>query len=94
MTTSALLSTEQQRDIMMVQRACIQQGLTILNIVRPGRLRWVGPWLPKLPLGCQDLWRELRPRKFRWGLALLLAIVLFLLMGECGPSASLIAALP
>ena len=66
----------------------------ILGAVRPGRLRWVGPCLPRLPLGWRDLWREMHPRRFRWGLALILAIVLFLLMGECGPSASLIAALP
>jgi hypothetical protein len=66
----------------------------ILGAVRPGRLRWVGPCLPKLPLGLRDLWCEMRPRKFRWGLALILAIVIFLLMGECGPTASLIAALP
>ena len=66
----------------------------MLGAVRPGRLRWVGLWLPKLSLGWQDLWREMRPRKFRWGLALLLAIVLFLLLGECGPAVSLIAAVP
>jgi hypothetical protein len=36
----------------------------------------------------------MRPRKFRWGLAFFLAIVLFLLMGEFGPSASMIVALP
>jgi hypothetical protein len=66
----------------------------ILGAVGPGRLRWVGLWLPKLPIGWQDLWREMRPRKFRWGLALFLAIVLFLLLGECAPAASLIAALP
>jgi hypothetical protein len=66
----------------------------ILGAVRPGRLRWVGPWLPKLPRGWQDLWAEMRPRKFRWGVAFILAIVLFVLMGECSPTASLIAALP
>lgn len=66
----------------------------VLGAVRPGRLRWVGPWLPKLSFGWRDLWREMRPRKFRWGLALFLAIILFLLIGEYGPSASLIAALP
>jgi hypothetical protein len=65
----------------------------ILGVVRPGWLRLVGPWLPKLPLGWQDLCRELRPRKFRWGWALFLAIVLLLLMGELGPSASAIALL-
>ena len=66
----------------------------VLGAVRPGRLLWVGPWLPKLSLGWEDLWRELRPRRFRWGLAVFLAIVLFLLMGECSPSVSLIAVLP
>jgi hypothetical protein len=58
----------------------------ILGAVRPGRLRWVGAWLPKLSLEWQDLWREMRPRRIRWGWVLLLAVVLFLLMGECGPS--------
>lgn len=66
----------------------------VLGAVKPGWLRWVGLWLPKLSLGWQDLWRELRPRTFRWGLAVFLAIVLFLLMGECGPSVSTIAVLP
>jgi hypothetical protein len=66
----------------------------ILGAVRPGRLRWVGPCLPKMPLGWQDLWREMRPRKFHWGWALLLAIAIVLVMGECGPAASTIAALP
>jgi hypothetical protein len=78
----------------MIQLIAYPLKNVILGAVRPGRLRWVGPWLPKLPLGWQDLWCEMRPRRFRWGLALVLAIALFLLMGECGPSASLTVALP
>jgi hypothetical protein len=78
----------------VIQQVTYPLKSIILGAVRPGRLRWVGPWLPKLSLGWQDLWREMRPRKFRWGLALFLAIVLFLLLGECAPAASLIAALP
>ena len=77
----------------MIQLVAYPLKNMILGAVRPGRLRWIGPWLPKLPLGWQDLWRELRPRKFRWGWALLLAIVLLLLMGELSPSASAIALL-
>jgi hypothetical protein len=77
----------------MVQLVAYPLMNMILGTVRPGRLRWVGPWLPKLPLGWHDLWRELRPRKFRWGWVLLLAVVLFLLLGECGPSAATIIAM-
>ena len=66
----------------------------VLGVVRPGGLRWIGPSVPRLTIGWRDLWREMRPRRFRWGLAVVLAIILFLLMGEYGPSASLIAALP
>jgi hypothetical protein len=76
----------------MIQLVAYPLKNMILGAVRPERLRWVGPWLPKLPLGRQ-LWRELQPRKFRWGWALLLAIVLLLLMGELSPSASAIALL-
>jgi hypothetical protein len=93
MVTSTPYAVE-QRDMVALKHAHMGGALTVYGIVRPGRLRWVGPWLPRLPLGWQDLWREMRPRKIRWGLALILAIVLFLLMGECGPTASLIAALP
>ena len=78
----------------MMQQVSYPLKNAIQSAVRPGRLRWVGPCLPNLPLGWRDLWREMRPRKFRWGLALILAIVLFLLMGECGPTASLVAVLP
>jgi hypothetical protein len=66
----------------------------ILGAVTPGGLPWVGPTLPRLAPELRNLWRAMRPRRFRWGLVLILAIVLFLLMGECNPSASLIAALP
>ena len=65
----------------------------ILAAVRPGRLRWVGPWLPKLPLDWQGLWREMRPRRIRWGWALLLVVLFVLLMGEFGPSAGTIIAM-
>jgi hypothetical protein len=78
----------------MIQLVAYPIKNVILGAVRPERLRWVGSWLPRLSFGWRDLWHEMRPRKFRWGLALFLAIVLFLLLGECGPSASLIAALP
>jgi hypothetical protein len=66
----------------------------MLGAVTPGGLPWVGPKVPKLPLGWRNRWRAMRPRKFRWGPALILAIFLFLLMGECGPSASVIPVLP
>ena len=78
----------------MIQRVTFPLKNFILGAFRPGRLRWVGLWLPKLPLSWQDLWREMQPRRFRWGAALILAIVLFLLMGECGPAVSTIAVLP
>lgn len=65
---------------------------TLWGVPRPGRLRWVGLLLPRLPLGPRALWREPQPCKFRWVLALLLATVLILVMGEFGPAASAIAA--
>jgi hypothetical protein len=68
--------------------------VVVLGTVRPGRLRWVGPWLPRLTFGWWDLWREMRPRKIRWGVALFLALILVLLMGEWGPAASAIVAVP
>jgi hypothetical protein len=77
----------------MIQLIAYPLKNIVLSAVRPERLRWIGPWLPNLPLGWQDLWREMRPRKFRWGLAVILAIVLFLLLGECGPSAGTTIAL-
>ena len=78
----------------MIQLVAYPLKNIVVGAVRPGRLRWIELWLPNLCFRWQDLWREMRPRKFRWGLALFLAIILFLLMGECGPSASLIATLP
>jgi hypothetical protein len=66
----------------------------ILGVVRPGRLRWVGPWLPRLPLNWQDSWRALRPRRIRWAWALLLAIAIVLVLGELGPAASALWPLP
>jgi hypothetical protein len=74
--------------------ACVEPVPTIYSVVRPGQLDWLGQRLPRLPLGWRDLWRERRPRKSRWHLALVLPIVLLLLMGECGPSAPLITGLP
>jgi hypothetical protein len=78
----------------MIQLVSYPLKNAILGAVRPGRLRWVEPWLPRLPLGWQDLWREMRPRKIRWGWVLVLAIAMVLAMGECGPAASAIARLP
>ena len=66
----------------------------ILGAVRPGRLRWVGPWLPRLAPGWQDSWRAMRPRRIRWVWALLLAIAIVLVLGELGPAASAIWPLP
>lgn len=66
----------------------------ILSAVRPGRLRWIGPWLPRLPFKWHDLWHEARPRRIRWVWALLLALAIVLVMGEFGPAASAISPLP
>ena len=66
----------------------------ILGVGRPGRLRWRGPWLPGMSLGWRDLLREMPPFKIRWGWVLLLAIALVLAIGELGPAASVILALP
>ena len=78
----------------MVQLVAYPLKNMILGAVRPGRLRWVGPCLPKLPLGWQDLWRGMRPRKIRWGWVLLLAVAIVLAMGEFGPAASAVGAWP
>ena len=72
--------------------AQIGRAITIYGVVRPRRMRWVGPWLPRIDFNWQGLKREMQPLKIRWGWALLLAIVLVLLMGECGPAASSLAA--
>jgi hypothetical protein len=89
-----LYSAEQTKDILMMENAHMQRALTIFGIVRPDRLRWVGPSLPRLPFGWQDLWHELRPRKIRWLWVLLLAIAIVLVIGEFGPAASAIPPLP
>ena len=89
-----LYSAEQTKDILMMENAHMQRALTIFGIVRPDRLHWVGPLLPRLPFGWQDLWHELRPRKIRWLWVLLLAIAIVLVIGEFGPAASAIAPLP
>ncbi len=66
----------------------------LLGVVRPGRLRWLGPSVPKLTLGRQDLGRAIHPLGFHWGWVLLLAIALVLAMGEINPAASAIASIP
>ena len=66
----------------------------VLGAVAPGGLRWVGPWLPKIAWRWQDLKRAVSPLKIRWGWALLMAIIIVLAMGECGPAASAIASVP
>jgi len=66
----------------------------VLSAVAPRRLRWFGPWLPKMAWGWQDLKRTIPPLRIRWGWAVLVAIIIVLVMGECGPAASAIAALP
>ncbi|MGD2205657.1 MAG: hypothetical protein PVH17_02655 [Anaerolineae bacterium] len=78
----------------MIKMIPYAQHNIVLGIVKPGRLHWVGPWLSRLTFGWQDLKHEMRPLKIRWGWALLLAIVLVLAMGECGPAVSAIAVLP
>jgi hypothetical protein len=65
----------------------------ISGIVRPGRSRRVGSWLPKMTFGWQELKREMQPLRIRWGWALLLAIALVLAMGELGPAVSAIVPL-
>jgi hypothetical protein len=67
----------------------------VQGTIEPGQLRWLGPWLPRLSMGWQELWREIRPRRVhRWGWVLLLAIAIVLAMGELGPVASAVTALP
>ena len=66
----------------------------VLGVVKLGRLRWPRPWLPGMNFGWQDLKREMRPLKIRWGWVLLLAVVIVLVMGECAPAVSAIATLP
>ena len=78
----------------MIQWVSYPLKKVILGTVGPGRLRWPGPWLPRMTFGWQELKRKMQPFKVRWGWALLLAIVLVLAMGEWGPAASAIATLP
>jgi hypothetical protein len=78
----------------MIQMVTYPLKNVILNMVRLGWLDWLGPWPPRMNFRWQDLWREMRPLKIRWGRVLLLAIALVLIMGELGPAASAIAALP
>jgi hypothetical protein len=66
----------------------------VLGIVGPGRLRWIGPGLPITGLDWRTIWREGRPRKFRWGWALLLSVGIVLTLGELGPAASAIITRP
>jgi|GEM_PF-2164844 len=67
----------------------------VQGTIAPGRLRWPGPWLPRPVMEWQELWREMRPRRIRrWGRVLLLAIAIVLAIGELGPSASAVLALP
>ncbi len=84
----------EQKDVVLLADAHLGSVLTYYGIGRIGQLRWVGPWLHRLPLGWHDLWREMRPRKIRWGWALLLAIVLVLAMGEWGPGVSVMTIIP
>lgn len=60
----------------------------VLGVVKPDRLRMVGPWLLKKAFEWQDLMREMRPLKIRWAWVLLLALVLVLALGEFGPAVS------
>jgi hypothetical protein len=83
-----------QKDIVMLTYACIGRVLAAYGIVRPGRLRWVGPRLPRLTLGWQGLKQGMHPFRIRWGWVLLLVIILFLAMGEIRPAVSTIAVLP
>jgi hypothetical protein len=93
MATSAPYAVE-QADMVMLEHAQLERTPTIYGIIRPGRLRWLGPWLPRKTLSWQDLKPGMRPFKIRWGWVLLLAIALFLAMGECGPAASAMTVLP
>jgi hypothetical protein len=68
----------------------------VLGVGESGRLGWRRQWLPRMIVGWHDLKRDMHPLKIRWVWVLLLAVVLILTMGECGPAASLslIASLP
>lgn len=66
----------------------------ILGMLRPGRLRWLGPPLPRMTLGGRHPRPAADPFGFRWGWVVLLAIAIVLAMGECTPAASAAAAIP
>jgi len=78
----------------MIQLVTYPLKNVVLSMVKLGWLHWPEPWLPRMTFGWQDFRREMRPLKIRWGRVLLLAIALVLAMGEFGPAASIIAALP
>lgn len=61
---------------------------SILGAIRPGRMRWIWPIIPRIGFEWHGWKKDMGPIKIRWGLVLILALVLFLLMGECGPSAA------
>jgi len=87
-------SVIEQEDVGTLDHARSGRAHTVDGIVRPRRLRWLGPGLPRMVFSRQDLQRERRPFKIRWGWALLLAMALVLAMGEWGPAVSAMAALP
>ena len=87
-------SVVEQADMDTLEHARSGHAHTVYGIVRAGRLRWPGPGLPRMVFGRQDLKRERRVIKIRWGWALLLAVALVLAMGEWGPAVSAIVALP
>jgi len=64
------------------------------GVGRPGRLRWPGPWFRGMPFGWREALHDTPTLKMRWGRVLLLAIALVLAMGELGPAASVLIALP
>lgn len=66
----------------------------VLGVGEPRRQRWRGPWFRGTPFGWRDVLPELSPLKIRWRWVLLLAIALVFAMGEFGPAASAIIALP
>jgi hypothetical protein len=84
----------EQEDMVTLEHAWMGRARTVYGIVRPRRLRWLRPGLPRMIFSRQNLKRERRPFKIRWGWALLLAVALVLVIGEWGPAVSAFAALP